>query len=331
MLVDGAPVGVPAGWASRPDLSATFPAAQYSGINTAVALYGLDTTTLADGVHTIAWVVTDNLGVSSGVGSRFFSVWNAGSAALTAASQAAAIAGAPEVDALAIDRTTIYARRGFDLNAGFTEMRADDEGRFGITGEELDRFEVQLDPGGGYDGYLRTPNGLWPLPIGSHFEPSTNVFTWQPSAGFVGRYQFVFVRGSAPSARREIDIVLLPKGTLSGPRVVIDTPVADQRVGHAIFVSGWAVDGRATAGSGIDAVHVWAYPADGGAPIFAGSAMVGGARPDVADVYGPAARDSGYGTIVRNLAPGRYMLAVFGHSTVTRDFLPAATVSITVR
>jgi hypothetical protein len=121
--------------------------------------------------------------------------------------------------------------------------------------------------------------------------------------------------------------------------VVIDTPIANQRVGQAIFVSGWAVDGRAASGSGpstslgtgIDAVHVWAYPAGGGPAIFVGEAVVGGARPDVAEAYGPAARDSGYGAIVRGLAPGRYMLAVFAHSTVTRDFLPAATVWVTVR
>jgi hypothetical protein len=330
VLVDGAAVGVPAGWTSRSDLSAAFPLPQYAGINTAVAVYGLDTSVLADGVHTIAWIVTDNFGVSSGVGSRFFSVFNGGTSALTAASPAA-VAAAPPIETLPIDRSPLYARRGFDLSAGFSQMRADGEGSFRITGEELDRFEVQLDAGSQYAGYLRTPGGLWPLPIGSHLEPSTGVFTWQPSAGFVGRYQFVFVRDSAPAARREIEVVLLPKGTLAGPRVVIDTPVADQRVAQAFFVSGWAVDGRASSGSGIDAVHVWAYPARGGAPIFVGDAIVGGARPDVADSYGPAARDSGYGTIVRGLPPGRYMLAVFGHSTVTRDFLPAATVSITVR
>src|SRR4029077_14370406 len=96
------------------------------------------------------------------------------------------------------------------------------------------------------------------------------------------------------------------------------------------FVSGWAIDGRATAGGGVDGVHVWAYPANGSAPIFAGSATTGGVRPDVADAYGPAARDSGYGLIVRGLAPGAYTLAVFGHSTVLRDFLPAVAVPIVV-
>ena len=51
----------------------------------------------------------------------------------------------------------------------------------------------------------------------------------------------------------------------------------------------------------------------------------------MAAFYGDAARDTGYGLVARGLAPGSYMLAVFGHSTVTRDFLPAATVVIDVR
>jgi hypothetical protein len=133
--------------------------------------------------------------------------------------------------------------------------------------------------------------------------------------------------------------VLLPKGTLSGPRVVIDAPGpgsspragAGWQVGQTFFVGGWAADGRAGAGSGIDAIHVWAYPADGSAPIFVGSAVTGGARPDVAEAYGPAGGDSGYGLIVHGLARGAYTLAVFGHSTVVRDFLPASTVPIVVR
>ena len=36
----------------------------------------LDTTTLSNGLHTIAWVVTDSAGQTSGIGSRFFRVQN---------------------------------------------------------------------------------------------------------------------------------------------------------------------------------------------------------------------------------------------------------------
>jgi hypothetical protein len=85
----------------------------------------------------------------------------------------------------------------------------------------------------------------------------------------------------------------------------------------------------------VDAVHVWAYPvaADGvpANPIWIGAAAYGGARPDVAAIYGARFRDSGYGIIVRGLAPGTYDIAVFGYSTVVGGFVPAKTVRVTVR
>jgi hypothetical protein len=305
-------------------------------VDNALAVFPLDTTLLTNGMHTIAWIVTDNEGHSAGIGSRYFRVLNGSTAALTAASHAAPIADAA-VDSLPLDRSPIAARRGFDLDGLFTRRDADAGGRIALTGEELDRFDVQLDAAAAYTGYLRTPGGLAPLPIGSRLDPVSNVFSWQPGAGFVGRYEFVFVRalpGSA-STRREVDIVLAPKGTLTSPRVVIDTPGPSAVFGPgtdgAFAISGWALDGRARSGNGIDAVHVWAYPFGGGAPIFIGDAPVAGARPDVALVHGPVAQTSGYTLSARGLPPGAYLLAVFGHSTVTGEFLPAATVPILVR
>ena len=38
----------------------------------------LDATALADGLHTISWVVYDNAGRVNGVGSRYFTVQNGG-------------------------------------------------------------------------------------------------------------------------------------------------------------------------------------------------------------------------------------------------------------
>lgn len=76
VFVDGVAVGSPGGWTSRSDLSALFPVSEYPGIDTALGVYTLDTTTLANGLHTIAWAVSDNLGVTSGIGSRFFIVSN---------------------------------------------------------------------------------------------------------------------------------------------------------------------------------------------------------------------------------------------------------------
>ena len=77
IAIDGSIVStVPTGWTSRSDLTALFPAATYPGISTALGVAGLDTTSLSNGVHTIAWVVTDNKGDAAGVGSRYFTVSN---------------------------------------------------------------------------------------------------------------------------------------------------------------------------------------------------------------------------------------------------------------
>jgi hypothetical protein len=76
VYIDGVPVGSPGGWTSRDDLSALFPVSQYSGVSTALGVFALDTTTIVNGLHTISWAVTDNFGVTSGIGSRFFTVSN---------------------------------------------------------------------------------------------------------------------------------------------------------------------------------------------------------------------------------------------------------------
>ena len=75
------PSAARAGGRQRADLTALFPG--YPGINTALGVFSFNTLAYANGLHTIVWVVTDNAGVASGVGSRFFSIFNT-SGALTA-------------------------------------------------------------------------------------------------------------------------------------------------------------------------------------------------------------------------------------------------------
>ena len=55
-------------------IAALFPG--YANTNGAVGYFVLDTTTLTNGVHTIAWVVRDSAGNASGIGSRYFTVVN---------------------------------------------------------------------------------------------------------------------------------------------------------------------------------------------------------------------------------------------------------------
>ena len=127
-------------------------------------------------------------------------------------------------------------------------------------------------------------------------------------------------------------IILAPRGSGHvGVQVEIDTPRSQQDVGQPFLLAGWAADLDAPAGSGIDTLHVWAYPATGGAPLFLGTPTLGGVRPDVAAIHGDQFRTAGFALTLQGLAPGIYDLAVFPWSHVTGVFAPPKFVHVTVR
>jgi hypothetical protein len=205
-----------------------------------------------------------------------------------------------------------------------------------IRGEEIDRFELWLGDRSGerYTGHVRVGEDLAPLPIGSQLDAATGRFTWAPGVGFVGSYDVVFVRwaGARAVARHEMRIILAPKGRGHvGVQVAIDVPRAQQDVQQPFLLAGWAADLDAAAGTGIDTLHVWAYPATGGAPVFVGTPALGGVRQDVAAVHGEQFRESGFALSLQGLIPGTYDLAVFPWSNVTGAFAPPNVVHVTVR
>ena len=241
-----------------------------------------------------------------------------------------AIAAAPQDDA------PVLARRGWDLEVAWRWYGVGSAGRAVIRGEEIDRFELALGehPSVHYTGHLRVGEALAPLPVGSQLDAATGHFTWAPGVGFVGRYDLVFVRweGTRAVARHEIRVILAPKGSGHvGVQVTIDVPRSQQAVEQPFVLAGWAADLDAAAGTGIDTLHVWAYPSTGGAPVFLGTPALGGARPDVAAVHGDKFRESGFGLAVQGLSPGSYDLAVFPWSNVTGAFAPPNVVGVTVR
>src|SRR5262249_39513873 len=155
VLIDGIDVGTPGGWTSRSDLTALFSAASYPGISHAAAAFTFDTTTLPNGLHTIAWTVTATAGGTAGVGSRFFSVSN-GSSLLRAPSRRAASVAAPtaaEIESAPLDNGQLMGRLGFDRDTPL-ETFPFDSGRTIVQGDELSRVELHLD-GAGYTGYVR--------------------------------------------------------------------------------------------------------------------------------------------------------------------------------
>ena len=84
--------------------------------------------------------------------------------------------------------------------------------------------------------------------------------------------------------------------------------------------------------TGVDAVHVWAYPLSpaNAPPVFAGAAIVAGARPDVGAHFGARFGTAGY-DLTAELPPGSYHLVVFARSAVARTCNNARLVGITVR
>jgi hypothetical protein len=125
-----------------------------------------------------------------------------------------------------------------------------------------------------------------------------------------------------------VRVNIVPRG--SRPFMVVDMPAMNSNVTGLFQIGGWAIDLAAGSGSGVDAVHVWAYPAGGGAPVWVGACAVNQMRPDVGAVFGTQFRTGGY-TLAGRLSPGTYSLVVFAHSTVSGSFNNAITVPLTVR
>jgi subtilisin len=118
--------------------------------------------------------------------------------------------------------------------------------------------------------------------------------------------------------------------TPGNPSLQIDTPTPRAAVRQPFPVGGWAVDFDAPTGTGIDAIHVWAFPTNGGPGLFAGVATYGLARPDVAAAFGKQFGDAGFNLAVSGLPPGNYRLVVYAHSTVSGTFSTTQTVNLTV-
>ncbi len=343
VIVDGVSRGTVDYNHERDDIESLFPGYRNTeGPNGAVGSRAIDTTTLANGLHTISWTVTDSAGVTQGVGSRFFTVSNGtGSVTSPNVTASASVAASALLDESAagsapLSTARVRARRGWSRSAAWKDYVPTAAGRVVIRAEEVDRVEVMLDrrSGAHLSGYLRSAGELTALPAGSTLDANAGRFTWAPGAGFVGNYDLVFVQwaGDAPVSRQEVRIVLAPKTSgLVGPQVVIDAPRSQQDLAQPFMIGGWAADLSAATGTGISSLHVWAYPLQGGPPVFVGPATYGGARPDVAAVHGDEFRDSGFGIIVAGLAHGNYDFAVFPWSIEAGDFLPASVVRVTVR
>lgn len=113
-----------------------------------------------------------------------------------------------------------------------------------------------------------------------------------------------------------VDVTINP----GNPVMSLDGPESGSTVSQPFRGGGWAVDLDAPTGTGVDAIHVWAFPLNGGPAIFVDAAAIGVWRPDVGSVFGAEFTHAGYHFLVTGLAPGVYDLGVYAHSTVSGTF-----------
>ena len=117
----------------------------------------------------------------------------------------------------------------------------------------------------------------------------------------------------------------------SSTLLFIDLPRPNATVGRPFSLAGWTFDSSAPTGTGVDTIHVWAFPAAGGSPSFVGVPAYGASRPDVGGFFGSRFTPSGYNMAISSLGPGTYDLVVFSHSLVTNSFDAAQVVRVTVQ
>ena len=108
--------------------------------------------------------------------------------------------------------------------------------------------------------------------------------------------------------------------TIAGSTLlVVDTPADNATVSRPFLLAGWAFDSSAAAGVGINTIHIWAFPVNGGPPSFVGTPALGGPRPDVGAYFGSRFTPSGYNILV-TLPPGTFDLGIYANSAATNSF-----------
>jgi hypothetical protein len=309
----------------------------------AIGSFLIDTRTLSNGMHTIAWGVTDSAGRTEGIGSRFFTVLNATAADMPAAdaapsstrtgarSPAITPGDARRLEALAPAVSEVLVRTGFDADAPFEPLEPGDDGVRRVQLAAAGR--VELDLGAAETGYLEANGSLRDLPLGSSLDPASGRFAWMPPAGYLGTYRLSFVSGDARTTVEVTVRPLSPAAKGEGEiRMALDTPRSSESVSTPFTLAGWALDPRAGLGSGIGAVHVWARRLDIAAvpSVFLGAARLGEKRSDVARAFGPQFNRAGYSLPVGALSPGRYEITAFAWNRRTNRWEDASTVSVTL-
>jgi hypothetical protein len=212
VIIDGAPIGTANYNFFRPDVSNQFPGLANSGGPVGYRI--IDTTALAEGLHTISWLVADSRPAISGLGSRYFTVANsadAQAASVTPAEiQTAAAAATEAAKPLRAAPTPDAGRRVESLAAAATS----DDAR-ALTLAPMERLELALNDlvevdsacSATWAGYLLKDKVLSDLPVGASLDPA-GTFFWQTGPGFGGRFPLVFVRTNCRGEKQQVAVVV---------------------------------------------------------------------------------------------------------------------------
>jgi hypothetical protein len=233
VFVDGVNIGSPTYNVYRPDIANLFPG--YANSNGAIGYFYLDTTTYANGVHTIQWTAVDNAGNTDGIGSRYFTIQNSGpsrthSKPAFESTRDNRWFDASEIDTLPDTHSDPYrvetkelepvkirilsASTGLDtvcVNPDTGCVNPDTGCVNPDTGYvNPDTGYVDPDTGQIIAGYMVSGHRRYPLPIGSTV--TDGCFLWSPGPGFFGTYRLVFVvkHRSGRLSKREIEITIRP-------------------------------------------------------------------------------------------------------------------------
>jgi len=190
VVIDGVVVGHPAYNNFRSDIATLFPG--YKNSMGAVGFFHLNTTTLANGVHTISWNVFDDMGRGEGLGSRYFNVLNSGSGA--AAPEDAIDEGAA--------REGVRVRHILEVDGPPEPVAPDADGRYSVTMQEVGHIELHL---GAATGNMLVEGEARALPTGSTLKDG--IFYWQPGPGFLGEYTMQFERPDGTRITVRVNIV----------------------------------------------------------------------------------------------------------------------------
>jgi uncharacterized delta-60 repeat protein len=216
VFIDSVPVGHPVYNQRREDIATLFPG--YANSDGAVGYYYIDTTQYANGVHNIAWSVTDNEGEVDGIGSRFFEIQNVsgGTAAIAPIKIVHYLedtSGRLRIEVKGMTRgirPSLYWQRGQEeqeLQVIGTERPGE------IQIEELERIEIHFKGEGGVE-FIGWGVDKWKdLPIGSTLDSNKGIFYWMPGPGFLGKHvlHFAVTNGQHRSKPVKVVVNIVPK------------------------------------------------------------------------------------------------------------------------